>query len=213
HGLRPVRMFLERVAFRHAPSLFYLLPTDGAFVAAAWLGIGLALLAATGVSERFGWWFSALVWAGLWVLDLSFVNVGQIFYAFGWESLLLETGFFAIFAGARRTPPQSWLMWMLRWTLFRVMFGAGTIKLRGDPCWRQLTCLDYYFQTQPMPNPLSWYFHWLPPWIHHAGVLCNHFVELVVPFGYFAPQPVAAVAGVLTMIFQGTLWLSGICPG
>ena len=45
------------------------------------------------------------------------------------------------------------------------MFGAGLIKLRGDSCWRDLTCLDYYFETQPMPNPLSWYFHWMP----HSG--------------------------------------------
>ncbi len=27
------------------------------------------------------------------LLYLSFVNVGQTFYSFGWESLLLETGF------------------------------------------------------------------------------------------------------------------------
>jgi len=23
------------------------------------------------------------------------------------------------------------------------MFGAGLIKIRGDPCWRDLTCLYY----------------------------------------------------------------------
>ena len=40
------------------------------------------------------------------------------------------------------------------------MFGAGLIKLRGDPCWRDLTCLDYHYETQPMPNPLSWFFYW-----------------------------------------------------
>ena len=39
------------------------------------------------------------VWALLWVLYLSIVNVGQIWYGFGWESLLLETGFLAIFLG------------------------------------------------------------------------------------------------------------------
>jgi hypothetical protein len=60
-----------------------------------------------------------------------------------------------------------------------------------------------------MPNPLSWYFHWLPAWTHHGGVLFNHFVELVVPFGYFAPQPIATFAGLLTIAFQFTLMLSG----
>ena len=43
----------------------------------------------------------ASVWRALWVLYLSFVNVGQTFYAFGWETLLLEAGFLAIFAGAQ----------------------------------------------------------------------------------------------------------------
>ena len=81
--------------------------------------------------------------------------------------------------------PNLWLIWIWRWTLFRLMFGAGLIKLRGDPCWRDLTCLDYYFETQPMPNPLSWYFHWLPHGVHAAGVVFNHFVEVIVPFGVF----------------------------
>jgi hypothetical protein len=98
------------------------------------------------------------VWAILWVLYLSFVNIGQTFYSFGWEILLCEIGFLAIFAGSSRTQPNAWLRWMWRWTLFRLMLGAGLIKVRGDICWVDLTCLDYYYETQPMPNPLSWYF-------------------------------------------------------
>jgi hypothetical protein len=152
---------------------------------------------------------AAPVWAALWVLYLSFVNVGQTFYGFGWETLLLETGFLAIFAGGHADTPNLVVIWLWRWVLFRVMFGAGLIKLRGDPCWRDLTCLDYYFETQPMPNPLSWYFHWLPPVVHHAGVLFNHFTELIVPFAYFAPQPLAAVAGAITIAFQLVLIVSG----
>ena len=35
--------------------------------------------------------------AALWLLYMSFVHVGQIFYGYGWEILLLETGFLAIF--------------------------------------------------------------------------------------------------------------------
>src|SRR5207253_5349056 len=173
------------------------------------LGAGLAVLALTGFPQQWGTAWSAAVWAGLWILYLSFVNVGQIFYAFGWESLLLETGFLAIFAGGSETTPNLFLIWMWRWVLFRVMFGAGLIKLRADPCWRDLTCLNYYFETQPIPNPLSWSFHWLPHPVLHGGVVVNHFVELVVPFGYFAPQPIAAVAGLLTIGFQGVLIVSG----
>ena len=102
-----------------------------------------------------------------------------------------------------------WLIYIWRWILFRLMFGAGLIKLRGDSCWRDLTCLNYYFETQPMPNPLSWYFHWLPHSIHTGGVVFNHFAEVIVPFAYFAPQPFASIAGVITILFQGVLIVSG----
>ena len=45
---------------------------------------------------------------------------------------------------------------------FRLEFGAGLIKLRGDPCRRDLTCLYYHHETQPLPALLSWFFHHLP---------------------------------------------------
>ena len=209
HGLLPVPVFVRAIPFSESPSLFYLAPTDAAFRAAAWAGIALACLALTGAMQRLGASFAAALWAGLWVLYLSFVNVGQIFYGFGWETLLLEAGFLTIFAGGSGSAPNALSIWMWRWLLFRIMFGAGLIKLRGDPCWRDLTCLDYYFETQPMPNPLSWYFHWMPAAVHHGGVVFNHLAELVVPLGYFAPQPIAATAGVVTIVFQLVLIVSG----
>jgi hypothetical protein len=89
------------------------------------------------------------------------------------------------------------------------MFGAGLIKLRGDPCWRDLTCLNYYYETQPMPNPLSYFFHWSPEWLNKGGVLFNHFSELIVPFAYLLPQPIAGVAGVITILFQLFIIASG----
>lgn len=209
HGLLPVPVFVGRVSFFDSPSLFFLCPNDFAFRLFAWLGVALSCLALAGVSERYGWWLSAPVWALLWAVYLSFVNVGQTFYAFGWESMLLEAGFLAIFLGPRRAAPNAIPIWLLGWMEFRVMFGAGLIKLRGDPCWKALTCLDDFYETQPMPNPLSWYFHHLPAWAHHGGVLFNHFVELGVPFGYFLPQPIATIAAGFTILFQVTLMLGG----
>src|SRR5262249_31397952 len=82
-------------------------------------------------------------------------------------------------------------------------------KLRGDPCWRDLTCLDYHYETQPIPNPLSWYFHALPKWALHGGVAFNHLMEVIVPFGLLLPQPLATIAGLLTIAFQLLLMLSG----
>ena len=42
HGLLPVPAFVKQVPFRSSPSLFYLLPTDTAFLTAAWSGIVLS---------------------------------------------------------------------------------------------------------------------------------------------------------------------------
>jgi hypothetical protein len=209
HGLLPAVRFIDAVPFRASPSLFYLAPYDGAFRAAAWIGVIAALAALSGYPQRLGWAAATATWGLLWVLYLSFVNVGQIFYGFGWETLLLETGFLAIFLGASGTQPSRLLNLLQRWVLFRLMLGAGLIKLRGDACWRDLTCLDVYYETQPIPNALSWWFHWMPHWIHQAGVVFNHVVEVAVPFAYFAPQPIASVAGLVTIFFQLMLIVSG----
>ncbi len=208
-GLLPFTELVDSVGFREAPSLFHLVPTDRAVAVAAWSGVGLSLLAFLGLPSRLGMAAVVAVWGLLWLLYLSFVNVGRTFYGFGWESLLLETGFLAIFLGGAGTAAPEIVVWLLRWLLFRVMFGAGLIKIRGDPCWRDLTCMQYHYETQPMPNPLSWFVAKLPRPVHRLEVLINHIVELVVPFLYFAPQPIAGFAGLATIGFQGWLMLSG----
>ena len=208
-GLLPAARFVREIPFRYSPSLFYWWSSDQAFRLGAWTGVALSLVALTGIAARYGAIPAAIVWAGLYVLYLSFINVGQTWYGFGWESLLVEAGFFTIFAGASVTAPSVLLNWMYRWTLFRLMFGAGLIKLRGDPCWRDLSCLDYFFETQPMPNAMSWYMHHLPKPLLHGGVAFNHFVELIVPFGFFLPQPYAGIAGLFTIAFQLILIIGG----
>ncbi len=208
-GLLPIQQFVRQVPFHEAPSLFYLAPRDWLLLLASWVGILLSSAAVLGFSERYGTWFSMLVWTLIWILYLSFVNTGQIFYGFGWESILLEACFLAIFLGASRTTPQTVPLWLVRWLLFRVMFGAGLIKIRGDSCWRDLTCLNWHYETQPIPNPYSWFLHWGSAWSHQSGVLLTHFAELIVPFGYFLPQPFATIAGIITVLFQGLIIISG----
>src|SRR5581483_4150233 len=112
HGLLPVPLWIKQVPFRESPSLFYLAPKDWAFTAAAWLGVLLSCLVLSGIADRYSSLVSAAVWGLLWVLYLSFVNVGQTFYGFGWESILLEAGFYAIFLGSRATAPSLLLLWI-----------------------------------------------------------------------------------------------------
>jgi Lipase maturation factor len=209
HGLLPAPRFLRLAPFRETPSLFHAHYSDRLLQVVAWTGMAVAALLLLGAPQAGPAWLPMLAWLALWALYLSIVNIGQTFYAFGWESLLLEAGFMAIFLGPASTAPPTPMLWLLRWLLFRVEFGAGLIKIRHDPCWRNLTCLYYHHETQPMPNPLSWYFHHLPEPVHRLEVLGNHVAQLVVPFGLFAPQPVAGICGLIVVIHQVWLVLSG----
>jgi hypothetical protein len=204
-GLTPVPRFTAHMPFRRSPSLFHLHFSDRFFTGCAWLGAALAAAVVAGAADQVPLWAAMLMWLVLWLLYLSIVNVGQVWYGFGWESLLLETGFLAVFLGNARTAPPVLVLWLLRWLLFRVEFGAGLIKIRGDRCWRQLTCLYYHHETQPMPGPLSRFAHLLPKPVHRAEVVGNHFAQLIVPFFLFAPQPVASIAAAIVILTQ--LWL------
>src|SRR3954470_15160262 len=208
-GLLPVPRFLERASFREAPSLFHVGYSDRLLSAVSLAGIVLSLVVVIGLPDRWPIPVTIALWLVLWALYLSIVNVGQIFYGFGWETLLLEAGFLAAFLGPAWTPVPTLVVWLFRWLLFRLEFGAGLIKLRGDACWRDLTCLYYHHETQPMPNPLSWYFHHLPKPLHRVEVAANHFTQLIVPFGLFAPQPYATVAAAIIIATQLWLILSG----
>ncbi|MGV9801552.1 lipase maturation factor family protein [Mycobacterium sp. NPDC003449] len=209
HGLSPIPRFLGRNSFRHTPSVFHLHYSDRFCAAVCWTGAAIAAALVAGVGDLVPLWAAMLSWLLIWALYLSIVNVGQVWYSFGWESLLLEAGFLAVFLGNDDIAPPILVLFLTRWLLFRVEFGAGLIKMRGDRCWRNLTCLYYHHETQPMPGPLSWFFHHLPKPIHRIEVAGNHFAQLVVPFALFAPQPVAGVAGVIVIATQLWLVLSG----
>ena len=217
-GLLPIDAYLTEVAteagsrtagFWLLPSVFWWASSDHAIVLAGWVGVALGLLVVAGYAN-------AVLLALLCALQISIVNVGQTFYGFGWEIQLVETGFLCAFlvplVDGRpfpRRPPPIAVIWLLRWLSVRIMWGAGLIKLRGDPCWRNLTCLDYHFETQPIPNPLSPFFHALPHWLHAAGVAFNHFVELLAPLFVFGTRRMRAFAGASMLALQVILILSG----
>jgi Lipase maturation factor len=209
HGLLPVPAFLRGKSLLDAPSIFFWRYSDRMADGVAWTGLVVAACALAGVTEIGPVWVSFAAWLLLWVLYLSIVNVGQKFFSFGWESMVVEAGFFTAFLGPRHLQPSIVPILILRWMLFRTEMGAGLIKLRHDSCWRDLTCLYYHYETQPLPNPLSWYFHRLPAPVHRASALFSHFVQIVAPFALFAPQPIASIAAGFTILHQLLLIVSG----
>lgn len=208
-GVLPAKDFVKEESIWDAISLFYFFPSDNAIKYSAISGILLSILTILGIPSMLPPVFSSLTWFLMWLLFLSFVNTGQKFYEHGWELILLESGFLMIFAGGLSTKMSDVLIWLFRWVLFRMMLGSGLIKLHGDEAWRDLTALNYHFETQPFPNPLSWYYHNLPDLVLKSGVLMTHLMLLVVSFFYFLPQPFAVIGGLLTIFYQLILFSSG----
>src|SRR5215210_4466091 len=208
-GLEPATHVLRLTSFRRTPSIFHWRYSDRLLVGVSVVGAVVSASLLLGLAQAAPVPLTMAAWFVLWALYGSIVNVGGTFYGFGWETLLLEAGFLAIFLGNDHVAPPFPVILAFRWLAFRVEFGAGLIKLRGDRCWRDLTCMDWHHETQPMPNPLSWFFHNLPRPIHRLEVVGNFVAQLILPFGLFLPQPLATVAAILMIATQLYLVVSG----
>ncbi|HSU49801.1 MAG TPA: lipase maturation factor family protein [Segetibacter sp.] len=217
-GLLPLSIYLKKISaalgsdtagFMRLPSLFWFAHSDASLLTVAWIGFILSCVVLAGYAN-------ALLLVVLWVLYMSFVHVGQEWYGYGWEIQLTETGFLAIFLCPlldlrpfpKYAPPMPIIV-LFRWLIFRIMLGAGLIKIRGDEIWRNATALYYHFETQPIPGPLSRWFHFLPHPVLKIGVWFNHLGELVAPLFVFGPRVARHVAGVVIVLFQINIILSG----
>ena len=218
NGLLPADTFIRRVTeslgsagagFIRLPSLFWFIHSDSALLTIAWIGFILSCVVLAGFAN-------APLMTVLWFLYMSFVNIGQEWYGYGWEIQLLETGFLAIFLCPlldmrpfpRREPPMP-VITLFRWLIFRIMLGSGLIKFRGDEVWQNGTALYYHFETQPLPGPLSRWFHFLPRLVLRFGVWYNWLAELVAPWFVFWPRLARLIAGAVIVILQIILILSG----
>jgi predicted DCC family thiol-disulfide oxidoreductase YuxK len=206
HGILPAADYLAAVhqalgnsAYRLLPTLFWTNSSDAALFAGTVVGAVLGVLV---VADR--WTRPAL--AGLFALYLSYVHAGQEFMSFQWDSLLLETGFLAIFLTAR----SRIVVWLYRWLVFRYLFLAGVVKLlSGDPTWRSLTALEYHFWTQPLPTPLAWYAAQLPRWLLMGGTAAALVIELGAVFLIFLPRRLRAAAAWSVLLLQSMILLTG----
>jgi hypothetical protein len=83
------------------------------------------------------------------------------------------------------------------------MLGAGLIKIRGDECRRDLTCLVHNHETQPIPDPLGRALRFMRVWFHKPGVLVKHATEPAAPRALAAAVALISVAPVRNRIASG----------
>ncbi len=214
HGLTPAATFLAQAremgqTLWDLPTMFWWDCSDGALMGWAWVGLVVSIAMLLGYAN-----LPSLI--AVWVIYGSYERVGQAWFGFGWEIQLLETTVLCAALAhpwdprplAARSPPTAAIV-LLRWLVFRIFLGAGLIKLRGDACWRELTCLDTHFETQPIPNTLSAWFHHQPHVVHAIGVAFNHVVEVLAPWFVFGPRRLRLIAGGAMALFQIILVVSG----
>jgi lipase maturation factor 1 len=209
-GILPVKDYLDSIqsqiggfrSYYAFPTLAWLDHSDVFLRGMCWAGVALAMAVLLRI-------FPSAALMGLYLLYLSIDTIGQTFLSFQWDALLLETGFAVLLiapAGLRprySEAPPGIAIWVMRFLTFRLMLESGIVKLlSGDSTWRNLTALSFHYETQPLPTPLAWYAHHLPPGFHKASVVGVFLVEIGVPFLFFMPRRLRILAAWVTIIFQ-----------
>ncbi|NIR48753.1 lipase maturation factor family protein [candidate division KSB1 bacterium] len=217
-GILPAQRFLDAVKsqiglkrYWLVPSLFWFNPSDAFLDVLCGGGVLSSILLIVGFLPR----LSLLL---LWLLYLSLVVIGQNFLSFQWDVLLLETGFLAIFFAPKglwprlsnKSQPSVLALWLLRVLLFKLMLQSGLVKLMsGDPTWRNLTALNFHYETQPLPTWIGWYAHQLPEVFGKVSVAIMFVIELVVAFLIFSPRKWRHGSAGILIGFQILIILTG----
>jgi hypothetical protein len=190
-GILPVRDHLKAASEQLSAERYWWLPTfcwlntsDAFLHFQCAAGLVFSLFLVLGIAP-------VLDLAFLWAVYLSLSTICGEFLSFQWDTLLLETGFLAIFLAPRQwlpkfslgPAPSMTVLWLCRWLLFRLMFMSGAVKLLSrDAAWWDLTALTFHYETQPLPTWIGWYAHQLPVWFQKISVAIMFGIELAAPF-------------------------------
>ncbi len=154
--------------FLAAPTVLWLGTDVWVLHGLCWIGAAAGLLVVVNRVPRFA---LALCWA----CYLSFVTIAPQFSWYAADRLLIEATLLATFlapAGIRPglgASPGTVMVLLWRWLLFRLMLETGLSKiLSGDPTWRSLRTMDFFFETSPFPTWLGWLAHQLPHAVHRV---------------------------------------------
>jgi hypothetical protein len=181
-------------------------------------GVCLSVLVILGVTTAPSLVLLAILW-------LSLVTGGGEFTGFQSDGMLVELTVLSLFIvpwqwfeppwpvplkWRRQTPPPIFALWLLRFMLFRIMFISGVVKiLSGDPYWRDLTALEYHYETQPIPTPLAWYADHFPEWIQKFSALFMFAAELIAPPMMFLGRRLRIAAFVPMFALHAGIALTG----
>ncbi len=215
-GLLPAADYLknfDKLPWRdrlvECPSLFHLASGDGMLVGGAWLGIAASLAVIAGL-----WTRAFLVLSFL--LYLSYVSIGQVFYSFQWDSLLLETTFLAILLPSSGLLFRGWSRgadrlqtWLFLWLLFRLYVESGVAKLFWGPeTWSTLEGMNRYYETAPIPTVWGWRAHALSASWHRFEALAALTIEILLPALFFSGRWARGTALLIFTGFQAAITLT-----
>ena len=198
NGLLPAGSYLQEVAkvmpgasrFWYAPTLLWLMSSNGVLITLCWIGMIAAALLASNL------WPRAML-AICFILFLSFVAAAEDFSGYQSDGMLLAAGFVCFFlapGGLRpglgeRDPPSRATLFLMQLLWFSIYFESGLAKyFGGDFSWRDFSAMNEYYQNGPLPTWIGWYAHQLPRWFHKATAVTTVFNELVVVGMVFLPR-------------------------
>lgn len=208
-GIIPAEYYLQLIEKKFKKSRFYWLPTifwvncsDFALIGTVIVGLVLSIFLAMG-------YYPCLILFILMIILLSIISVGQDFLRFAWDVLLLECVYNAFLLTLTYNP--NIIVWMnLNLLIFRFHLQAGVSKVQSrDSSWRDLSAMSYHYQTQPIPNSISWYLHKLPAWYHKFSTFMALFIEIVIPFGVFGNDLIRLITFLFLLILQINIGISG----
>lgn len=189
------------------PTLFwYVGASDRALVRTAKAGQLLGALLALGIAP-------APCALGIGAIELSFMQVGDVFLGYQWESLLVESAAHAALVAPllslkrdRRRVSKIDVA-LMRALLSRLHLESGLVKWKArDNAWRGLEAMSSYYETAPLPNRVGWYAHHLPEPLQKLSTAAALGIECGAPFLGFVGRPArmstfALLSGLQALIF------------
>ncbi len=222
--------------FLAAPSLLWISPDSSGLSAVMGTGVVCSLLLMAGLLPGWALLGCVLMYQSLragvpiflgFQWDILLVETGFV-------ALLIAPWSWWQRPWSAREPPRAgrWSVW---WLMFKLMVLSGLVKLlwngggpgpehpngfrqfmawitgvpAGNNTWLDGTALQYHYFTQPIPASTSWWFHHLPAGFQSTSLWACMFIELAVPFAFFAPRRLRHVAALLQILLQLALMISG----